>query len=304
MLVTLYRTGKFATQNFWRNLGLSVITVFILMLTLFTVSLVATMNLLADRTIAAVEEKIDIDIYFRDGIAEEDIISAQLFLENIPEVKNVRYVSKEAALEKFTESHADNPDIQSALTELDDNPLPATLVVQAYALEDYSRIIQQFENSEFNVYVTDKDFSDHQTVIESLSAITERVYQFGIAVSAIFVVISVIMMFNTIRLGIYSHRGEIAIMKLVGATNWFVRGPFVLEGVLYAIISSALAMGLLWLVVFVSAPYVNNFFLGYNFNLDIFFYSNFFTIFVIQFLFSLVLAAGSGMISISRYLKV
>lgn len=304
MIVSLYRTTKFATQSFWRNFALSVITIFILMLTLFTVSLVATMNLLADRTIAAVEEKIDIDIYFQNGIAEEDIISAQIFLENIPEVKSVRYVSKDVAMEKFTEIHLDDANIQSALAELDDNPLPASLVVQAYNLEDYSRIVQQFENSEFNVYAQDKDFSDHQTVIERLSTITQRVYQVGIAVSAIFVVISMIMMFNTIRLGIYSHRGEVAIMKLVGATNWFVRGPFVLEGIMYAIISSALAMGLLWILVLVSAPYVNNFFLGYNFNLDLFFYGNFFYIFIIQFLFSMVLAVGSSMISISRYLKV
>ncbi|MDP3970296.1 MAG: permease-like cell division protein FtsX [bacterium] len=304
MLVSIYRTTKFAAQTFYRNLWLSVITIFILILTLFTVSLVATMNLLADRAISAVEEKIDVDIYFADNTSEENIIAAQMFLEDVPEVKNVRYVSKDEALEKFKDSHADNVDIQNALEELDENPLPASLIVQANELSDYEVIMQQFNNSEFDIFTEEKNFSDQQAVIDKLSAITTRVYQVGVAVSAVFIVISVVMMFNTIRLAIYAHREELAIMKLVGATNAFIRAPFILEGAFYAVLSSAIAMSLLWLVVLFTAPYVNDFFFGYNFNLDVFFYNNFLFIFSIQFLFSLILSVGSSMISIGRYLRV
>lgn len=304
MFVALIRTTKFASLHFWRNLWISAITIFILTLTLFIVSLVATLNLLATQTIQAVEEKIDIDIYFKAGTDEKDILSAKLYLEDLPEVSTVRYISKEEALNSFKEEHANELDIQSALAELDNNPLPATLSVQAQTLDQYPTVITAFEASEYNSLVEDKNFSDHQAVIEQLSNITKRIYQGGLIVSAIFVLISVIMLYNTIRVAIYSHREELGIMKLVGATNWFIRMPFIFEGVLYAFFASLLAGGILAAVVFSAAPYINSFFTGYNFNLTVFFLQNFWLIALSQFVISLVLSVGSTMLSIGRYLKV
>lgn len=304
MFVSIYRTSRFAVQNFWRNLWLSLVTVLILVLTLFLVSLVATLNVLADQSIQAVEDKIDINIDFADDATEADIVAAQLYLQNLPEVKQVRYISKDEALEKFKESNADDPNVTTALEELDDNPLPASLVVQAYHLEDYEYVMQQFENSEYDLLAEKKNFADNQAIIDRLTAITLRMYQAGLIVSAVFVLISVVLMFNTIRLAIYAHREELGIMKLVGATNWFIRAPFILEGLLYAILASVLAMGLLWGGMLLAAPYINNFFSGYNFSLQVLFYSHFGYIFAVQFGFSLLLAVGSSMISIGRYLKV
>lgn len=304
MFVSIYRTSRFAIQNFWRNLWLSLVTVLILVLTLFLVSLVATLNVLADQSIQAVEDKIDINIDFAEDATEADIVAAQLYLQNLPEVKQVRYISNDEALQKFKEANADDPDVTTALEELDDNPLPASLVVQAYHLEDYEYVMKQFENSEYDLLAEKKNFADNQAIIDRLSAITWRMYQAGLIVSAVFVLISVVLMFNTIRLAIYAHREELGIMKLVGATNWFIRAPFILEGLLYAILASVLAMVLLWGGMLLAAPYVNNFFAGYNFSLQVLFYSHFGYIFAVQFGFSLLLAVGSSMISIGRYLKV
>lgn len=304
MFVAIARTTKFAALHFWRNLWISSITIFILTLTLFIVSLVATLNLLATQAIQAVEEKIDIDLYFKAGTDEKDILSAKLYLEELPEVSTVRYISKEEALSSFSEGHTDELDIQAALAELDNNPLPATLSVRADELNQYPTIITDFEASEYNDLVEDKNFSDHQAVIERLSDITKRMYQGGLIISAIFILISVIMLYNTIRVAIYSHREELGIMKLVGATNWFIRTPFIFEGVLYAFFASLLAGGILAIVVFSAAPYLNSFFTGYNFNLTVFFLQNFWLIALSQFVISLVLSVGSTMLSIGRYLKV
>lgn len=304
MFVAISRTSKFAVQHFWRNLWISAITIFILTLTLFIVSLVASLNLLASQAIRAVEEKIDIDLYFKQGTEENDILQAKIYLESLDEVKTVRYISKDEALNNFKEEHQDDPDIQAALTELDGNPLPSTLSVQAEELNEYQDIIKDFESSEYNSLVEDKNFSDHQAVIDRLSNITKRIYQGGIIVSAIFILISVIMLYNTIRVAIYSHREELAIMKLVGATNWFVRAPFIFEGVLYAFFASLLASAILSLVVFSAAPFVNSFFAGYNFSLTVFFMQNFWLIALGQFVVSLLLAVGSTMLSLGRYLKV
>ncbi len=304
MFVAIVRTSKFAVQHFWRNLWISTITIFILTLTLFILSLVATLNLLASQAIHAVEEKIDIDLYFKQGTTESDILEAKVYLENLDEVSTVRYISKDEALNNFKEEHQDDPDIQSALGELDTNPLPSTLSIQADELNQYEVIIKAFEASEYNGLVEDKNFSDHQAVIDRLSNITKRIYQGGLIVSAIFILISVIMLYNTIRVAIYSHREELGIMKLVGATNWFIRAPFIFEGVLYAFFASLLAGGILTLVIFSAAPYVNSFFTGYNFNLTVFFLQNFWLIALGQFVVSLLLAVGSTMLSLGRYLKV
>lgn len=272
---------------------------------MFIVSLVATLNLLANQSIHAVEEKIDIDLYFKQGTDEADVLAAKVYLEALPNVTNVRYISKAEALTSFKAEHTADPTIQAALAEMDqDNPLPATLSVQADELNQYQDIIDEFEASAYNSLVEDKNFSDHQAMISQLSNITKRIYQGGIMVSAIFVLISVIMLYNTIRVAIYSHREELGIMKLVGATNWFIRMPFIFEGVLYAFFASLLAGGILTLVVFSAAPYVNYFFTGYNFSLTVFFLQNFWLIALSQFVISLVLSVGSTMLSIGRYLKV
>lgn len=304
MLVTIIRTSNYAFQHFWRNLWISAITIFILTLTLFIVSLVGSLNLLAGQAIQAVEDKVDIDLYFKQGTDEADILKAKIYVESLPEVNSVRYISKDEALQNFTATHSDDPDIQAALNELDSNPLPATLSVQANELNQYQTIITQFESSEFDLLVEDKNFSDHQAVIDRLSGLTKRIYQGGLLISFIFVFISVVMMYNTIRVAIYSHREELGIMKLVGATNWFIRAPFIIESVLYALLSSILAMSILSVIAFSSAPYVNAFFTGYDFSLDLFFVTNFWVIALGQFLISLILAVGSSMLSIGRYLKV
>lgn len=304
MLISFFRSSRFAVQNFWRNLWLSIITILILMLTLFTISLVATVNLLANQAIQAVEEKVDININFKSEASEDDVLAAKLFLEQLKEVKTVRYISSEMALEQFKQSHTNDADIQNALEALTANPLPASLVIQGNTLDSYAVIMKKFEQSKFEQLVENKNFSDHQVVIDRLSNIIRSIYQAGLAISLVFIVISVIMMFNTIRIAIYTYREEITIMKLVGATNWFIRAPFILESILYAICASGLALGLLWITISAASPYINAFFLGYNFNLTTFFYSNMWFIFAAQLLASLALAVGSSMISIGRYLKV
>ncbi len=304
MVISFFRTSQFALQNFWRNLWLSIITVLILMLTLFTMSLVGTVNLLATQAIQAVEEKVDINLNFKSETSEDDVLAAKLFLEQLNGVKSVRYISSDEALEQFKTSHQGDLDIQTALETLTSNPLPSSLVIQADSLDSYSIIIKKFEQSKYEQLVENKNFSDHQVIIDRLSNMINQIYQAGVVVSLVFIIISVIMMFNTMRIAIYTYREEIMIMKLVGATNWFVRAPFILESVLYALCSSVFALGVLWLTVSGASPYINAFFVGYNFNLNTFFYTHLWFIFATQILASLILAVGSSMISIGRYLKV
>lgn len=304
MFVTVYRTSKFALHNFWRNLWLSVITVFILTLTVFTGSIVGMLNVLGQQAITAIQGKINIDIYFKPAADEQEVLAAKVWLESQPQVASVRYTSPDDAMQNFKEYHVNDENIQQVINEIDSNPLPASLTIQAKQLADYASIIQLFESSDYNDLAQDKTFSNHQLMIDQLSDITRRIAQAGIGVSLVLVFISAMMMFNTIRIAIFTHREEVGIMKLVGATNWFIRGPFLFEALLYGLVASVLALGLLWLTVAVTSPYVNAFFSGYNFNLTVFFNQYVGLIFLLQLAAGLVLAVGSSMISIGRYLKV
>lgn len=304
MLVNLFRTSKFAAQNFRRNLWLSAITIFILVLTLFTISLVFTINLVADQAMNSVKDKIDIDIFFAPSTSESEIIEAQVFLQQMPEVDQVTYVSKEDALERFRSSHLEDPNIQESLAELEENPLPASLVVTAHELDDYRFILSNFEASQFNEFVQDKSFTDYQMVIDKLSNIIRRVYQIGFVLSIFFVIISVFVVFNTIRMATYAQREELGIMKLVGATNAFIRAPFFMEAMFYALISAVITILLFYPTVLLASPYINSFFEGYDFDFMFYFNQYVLHVFFLELAVALFLTTVSSMIAITRYLKV
>lgn len=302
--VSLYRITKFAWQNFWRNVWLSVITVFILVLTLFTISVLFTLNIVGDQAIKSVKEKVDIDLFFESEVAEDKIIATQAFLESLAEVKSVRYISQEEALERFKEEHQDDPTIQAALTELEENPLSPTLVVKAKAIEDYSAIMVALDNSEFNYLIESRDYEDNQVVIDRLNDISNRVSQVGLIISALFAFIAFLVVFNTIRITIYTYREELGIMKLVGASNAFVRFPFVVESILYAVIASVVTMMVMYPLLALLSPYVNNFFAGYELDMFSYFWQNFWKIFGLELFIALFLGIFSSMVAIGRYLRV
>lgn len=259
-MLAFLRTIRFAFQSFWRNLWLSIVTVFILTLTMLSLSLVATVNILTQQALQVLEDKVNIDVYLVAGLDEDIILGYQAQVSGYVEVQEVVYISQGEARQAFLLEHASDPTIQASIESLTDNPFPASLVIKAKQLDDYDDIISKIEGSEMNQHIQSKDFSDNRQIVNSINKIVKRISQFGIGISAVFILISVIMIFNTIRIAIYAHRDELNIMKLVGATNWFIRGPFLIESILYAVVAAILttvACGALSVFVY---PYIADFF--------------------------------------------
>lgn len=304
MLVFFFRSIKFAWQGFFRNIWLSVVTIIILILTLFSVTVVAGVNLLAKQAISSVQDKVDVSVYFKPAVDEKDIVNVQYRLEGLAEVKSVNYVSKEDALAQFKEEHANDPVILESLNQLGDNPLGATLVVQAKSISDYPKIMALLDNNEYSNLISDKNFADNKIVIDRLSALSTKIQRVGIIISIVFVIIALLIIFNTIRINIYTHREEIGIMKLVGASNWFVRAPFLFESLLYALLAVVISLAIMYPLVGVIAPQINDFFIGYGMDVVSYFNHNFWTIVGLQFVFSIILSMVSSSIAIGRYLKV
>lgn len=306
IIFTIFRVTKFAFQDFIRNFWLSVITVSIIILTLFSVNLLLVLLQLAQASITSVEQKIDLTINFKPDVAVNQIDSVKEYLASLPEIKEITYKSQEDVLKDFRDQYKDNKAIQETLNLLESNPLGAALIIKAKSLSDYDRILLAL-NDESKIpseIIRDKDFATHKELIARINAITQRLKEIGIGVSIIFIVITVLIVFNTIRVAIYTHRKEIAIMKLVGASNFFTSAPFLINAALLSIIALAITIIIWYPILGVIQPYLGSYFEGVEFNILDYFDSNFVQIFGRELIAIVLLDMISAYIAVRKYLHV
>lgn len=304
MFVGFFRALRFSLQNIVRNVWLSVITMFLLFLTMLSITLVVSLNIVGSKVIGAVEQNVSVSFYFYDSASESDILAAQSYLQKMSAVDSVVYVSKDQALQDFSAAHKDDPEVLAALAELTDNVLPASLLVRAKSIADYQTIISQFEESDYISMVESTDFTDSKQVIDTMTHTVNRVYDIGIAVSIVFVLISVVVIFNAIRMTIYSHKEEVGIMQLVGATNGFIRAPFILDSVIFGCVAAAAVLILLYAGLYFTDATVSHFFAGYNFSLLQFYTQHWPIVAPSEIIVAILISGISSTIAISRYLKV
>lgn len=304
MFVSSYRIIKFALQNFWRNFWLSIITLSMLVLTLVTINILLVLNFVTNQAIQTVEERIEVSVYFEKEVQESTVNSAVEYLRDISQVRDVVVVDPETALENFSKSHKNDESIMASLEELGDNPFGPTLIVKSYSTEDFNIILDALENPEFSDFIREKDFSDYQAIVSRIKDTTDNIRFFGMIMSAVFLLIAVLIVFNTVRIGIFIHKEEIGIMKLVGATNWFVKAPFILE----MIILSFVAVGIVVLVSYPVLAILESkfalFFGGVQVGLINYFEVNGLNIFGTQLLVLIAITVISTLLAMRRYLKV
>lgn len=301
-LASTYRIFKFSSQDFWRNIWLSIITITILVFTFISISFLIILNVISGTAIQIVEDKVDVSVYFKPEVGENEILSLKSYFLSLPEVKEVEYISKEQALEKFKEMHKDDPVIQKSLEELGKNPLTASFIVKSDNVNNYPKIIEQLDQSEYNQIIESKNFAEHKEIINKVSNITDRIKIIGLAVSAVFVIIACLIVFNSVRIMIYTHREEIGIMKLVGASNWFIKGPYLVQAVIYSVIACLITIILVYPLAGIINPYILGF-LGADFNLIAYLNQHAIQIFGAQLLLILLLTLISSSIALKRYLK-
>lgn len=303
ILVSFYRILKFAWQGFLRNFWLSIITISIIVLVLFTVNFLIILNIVTDSAINDIQNKIDISIYFQKDVKEEKVLEVKDYLSSLSQIQEIKYISQQQALDDFRQRHKNDLVILQSLSELDSNPLGATLIIEAKQISDYPQITTFLNNSKYNNLVIDKNFEDHKVFINKIKDISDRINNAGIVVTSIFIFIAILIVFNTIRVAIYTHKDEIAIMRLVGANNIFISMPFVIEGVIYSILGLAISLAILYPLLNFIQPYLSNFFTGSVIDLGDYFDKNYF-IFVYEFIGVVLLNIIGSMIAIRRYLDV
>lgn len=302
--VSLTRIIKFTWQHFWRNIWLSIATMIIIMLTLFSLTTLVLVNVVAEYATESVRDTVDVSLYFSNETSEEAIQLLKTELEKIEEIKTIRYVSPDEALEQFKKDHEGNEDIIGSLSELDTNPMGGTLVIAAWQVEQYPVIMEKIKEIKADELAEKIDYEDHRLLIGRINDFTNKIKTFGLAISSIFLLVAVLTVFNTIRMGIYIHRKEIGIMRLVGANNWYIRLPFVAEGLLYAFFSCLLFFLTVVLLVHFFGPRVNEFFSGINFDLIGYLKNNAVNILGFEFILLALVNMFSALVAMGRYLKV
>lgn len=300
---SIYRIFRTGLQNFFRNIWLSSTTISIITFTLFIIGSLFFLNIATNSVLNALQEKIDVSVYFNLNTSEEQILRIKNELLQMPEIKNINYVSQEEALVKFREKHKDNNLINQSLEELDENPLEAILNIQAHEASMYGAIASFLEASKFKNLISKINYQENRdAIIARFASISSAVRRGGLILSLIFVFVSLLVVFNAIRLVIYSYRREIEIMRLVGARNWFIRGPFLVNGLLYGIFSAILCFGLLYLAIRIAGPKL----VGFLPQTDLIWYFHA-HILLISFLLlgtGIILGIFSSLIAIRRYLKI
>lgn len=293
--------------NFWRNGFVSLASVLIMVVTLFVLGAVVFSGALLESSLTALRDKVDVNVYFMTNAPESDILSLKTSLEALPEVAMVEYISREQALADFQERHNDDQTILNALAELDDNPLGAVFNVRAVETSQYESIAAFLESDAAlgsgNQIIIDKvNYYDNKPVIEKLSEIIDSSERLGFALSTILIVLSLIITFNTIRLAIYTAREEISVMRLVGASTAYVRGPFVVEGVMYGVVAGIIVVALFYPITLWMGPFTERFF-G-SINIFDYYLSNFGQIFLLLLGAGVILGAISSYLAVRRYLQV
>ncbi len=302
-MVAFLRIVKTGLTNFGRNLWLSMAATMVMTITLVIFSTLFLLFMLTNYSIGTIKNTVDISVYFKIGLAEEQINHIKADVQSDSRVKEVSYVSAVQSFDDFKGRHSNDPLITQSLNELTENPLPATLHIKANNLEDYTSIAQKLQGDKYKNFIDKVNFEDNRIVIDRLNKILKFIITFGLALVIVFALIAVLLIFNTIRLTIYNRKEEVEIMRLVGATNWYIRGPFLVESILYSILSTLITIGLFIPVFTKVIPKITEY---VNPNLNVYgnYLFNYGYLIVILFAVSLVLSIVSTFLAIRRYLKI
>ena len=302
MFLVIKRAIKESGINFWRNGWLSVAAVSVLILSLFVAGAVFMVGLVANDALKNIQSKVNVSIYFKSDVSEEKILENKKDLEKMSEVSSIEYISKEKALEIFKRDNSNEPIIMESLEEIGENPLLSSLIIKAGNPSYYQVISDYASNASFKDDISRINYEKNKDLINRLNGIIFQIKKIGLALAAIFGVVSILIIFNTIRITIYTHKQEIEVMRLVGSSNMFIRLPFIFEGAIYGIIASIVASLILLIVMSIMGAHATN--LVSSGNLFSFFISNSIYIFSFQLIIGLLLGIISSSIAMGKYLKI
>lgn len=308
------RVVRSGFTQFWRNGFISLAAILMMVVTLFVIGSLVFNNVLTSASLTELSQKVDINVYFITKAEPEDVIAIQKELQSMPEVESAEYISREEVLERFQQRHANDELMLQALKELGDNPFGATINIRAKDPSQYESIATFLESDDVlssggNEILHRVNYNRNKVAISKLTSIIQSSESNNLIKTLILIVLSIVIIFTTIRLTIFVSRDEISVMKLVGASNAYIRGPFVVVGALYGLIAGVVTIILFYPVTYKFGPLFYPFplYFGDKINdLTLFDYyiKNFGQILLIVIVSGVVLGAIASYLAVRRYLKI
>ncbi len=288
LLTSLKRVVKFGWQNFYRDKGLSVVSIFVLVITISLFTFMFLLRGVSDAIIADIEDKADMTIDFEVMVKEEKILEIKDEIAEEFNINGMEYVSREDARVEFIERFGDRPSIMESLEEVG-NPFPASINIKAGDPQIYQEVSDFLEET-YPELIYAADFHGRRDVIHGIFMVTEEVRNGVLISSIIFGIIAFLLVLNTIKLAIYGMKEEIHVMGLVGSSNMFIQGSFITQGALLGIFSAVVSF-VLFLVIAFLIPETYN--ITFDMNLYRYLLSNIPVVAMVQ----ILLGAGLGIIS-------
>jgi len=304
MFTSFKRITSFAINDFSRNKGISLAAIFVLVITITLVTGLFFFQGVTKYLISQVQDKIDITAYFREDASEDDILKVKdEILKMSPDVKGVEYISKDEALTIFTEKHKDNNVFSKALEEVGQNPfLPSLNITTTGSTLQYEQISDILQTDTYSPFIEKVDFSQKKDTIEKVFAITSNINFLGFILGIILVVVAILVVYNTIKLTIDGSKDEISTMRIVGASDSFIRGPFIVQGAIYGLVAFIVCILLSAIFAYSFSSKLGIILPG--FSILNYFLSNFWIFVLIQLGFGVGLGMISSFIVVRKYLKV
>lgn len=305
--ISFKRVFKAGFVSFFRNGFVSLASVLIMTVTLFVLGSIVFTNALLDSSMKEIKSRVDVNAYFIASANETDILSLKKKIESLPEVSSVEYVSRDQALQNFKTVHQNDEITLQALGELPDNPFGGVLNIRAKETSQYESIAKFFEGSgtlgSDGISIVDKvNYYQNKDAINSLTKIIDGGKKLGVGITLALVLLSVIIAFSTIRLAIYTSREEIGVMRLVGASNKYIRGPFIISGIIYGVFASFLTLSLFYPATYWFSSVTKDFFGGLN--LFDYYLKNFAQIFGLITGSGVIVGAIGSFLAVRKYLKM
>lgn len=299
--LTFYRITKMSLVSFWRNRWLSLAATLIMVLTLITISFFVSLMLITNKTTESLRDKVDMSVYFEDSATKDQINAIQNILLSREDIKSVDYISKEKALEVWRQRNQENANIRDLISDTD-NPLPRSLEIKTVNPEDLDKINSFLDSKDYKPLIKEISYKKNKQLIDRLVKITNFLKIAGWSMSLVFVLISILVIYNTIRLTIFARSDEIEIMKLVGASDLYVRGPFIFEGMGYGLIGAVVSSIIFFFAFRLIVPSAENYLGLTNLNSN-YLGINLALIIGLQFLVGLMLGIFCSVLAIKKHLK-
>ena len=304
--ITFLRIVKTGLQNFIRNAWLSVAAMSVMMITLGIMLFSFIANATFSNTVTKLTDKIDISVYLKDSVTWQKRETLINELKGISNVKSVDYITKEQALEEYKKANENNIGLLLAISQTD-NPLPASLRIKPVDVNKIDEIKSYVERPEVKELQSDETSysGDRKEAIDKITGATKFFGQAGLVAAVVFSVISMLIIFNTIQMAIFNRRDELQIMRLLGASTWYIRGPFIVESVFYGVISAVISVTVGYSLLTVASTTFDTSSLGL---LDIefagkYFADHYWTILALQLAAGILIGAVSSCVATRRYLK-